>query len=129
MKRAKRTILMDMKKFKLAARLARFGRGNKIIQAKTGLTDSQITYRCATYKQVTGMPKGLRRTWSSSDDPVIDQIIEDLGAVFDAEFEHQFLPKIVHPTPQMVKIKEPKPPTVKDMERQLRRVNRVKINV
>lgn len=121
MRKTQRRIVMDLAVFMRATRMARFGVGNKEIEATLGISPAQIQYRCKIYKDIARMKVSLRQLWRYGKDPFRDQILKDYAAVQDAEFEQKILPQIVIPTPKMVRVPERKAPTIPELMRQARR--------
>lgn len=124
MKHTKRRILMDLKVLKQVAHLASAGLGNKAIMRRMkdhGLSDGQISYRCHSYKEGVGLDEGLRVRWRNGNHPAVDMILNDIQGIQDYEFDRKFLPNLAHPTPEIVRLKERKAPTIDEAVRQLKR--------
>ena len=92
--------------------LAQLGIGNKEIARRTGLSSGQINYRCHKAKVTEGVPSGYRVGWRNGEHPLLKHIMQDYSGVLKLEIERKIVPKLVHPTPKMVKLKESPAPTV-----------------
>jgi hypothetical protein len=103
---------MDLKTFKQANRESQLGFGRKAIRRNTDLSLNQITYRRRVIKELMGLKKSLSEMWRDGEHPLQKHILSDYGGILDMEFDRQIMPKIVHPTPEVVEVKKEKPVTV-----------------
>lgn len=81
---------------------------NKAIMHRTGFTLHQITYAAHKYKVSAGMKMSLRQRWAAGLDPLIDDLLADRVMIeaMDAEIDRKVIPRIIHPTPQTIRIKD-----------------------
>lgn len=120
MKKGKRKILMELDTFQDSVILAGIRMSNREIAGKTGLTSGQITYRLHTYKKETGMTHTVRQGWNLSN-PLVQRILRDHRGIMELEFQRKFLARVVHPTPVIVQGPRPRPVTVDEAVRKLKR--------
>lgn len=90
------------------ARMARMRIGTEAISKRTGFSHSQITYGLNRYKVSAGMKVTLRQRWGAGNDPLIDELLQDRSmiAAMEVEIDRKVIPKIKHPTPKVVRIKD-----------------------
>lgn len=86
-----------------AVHLAMAGICNKEIMRRTGLTDSQITYRLHKAKEQGQYDQGFRMSWRYGNSPLLDKFLSDVQGVMDLEIDRRVQIKIDHPTPLTVK--------------------------
>jgi hypothetical protein len=84
--------------------LAKLGMSNKAIKARTSLSDNQISYRLAKAKAVEENAGGYRVEFRNGVSPLAQQLIDDLSGVLEKEIQRTIVPRILHPTPEIVKI-------------------------
>lgn len=102
----------------LVLALAKIRGGNKLIakrvRERTGriLSENQITYRLSKGQKLEGRKGGYRVGFSNGTSPEYLRIEADYLSIFQAEIQRTLPQKINHPTPKIVKLNEPKPPTV-----------------
>lgn len=87
-----------------ALALAMLGMSNLAIKERTRLSDGQITYRLSKAKRVEGNKMGYRVDYRNGSSPMATQIIRDIAGILREEVRRTVTPRIVHPTPQTVKI-------------------------
>lgn len=88
--------------------LLRMRLSTKAIARRTGYSDGQITYAANKYKLSAGLRVSLRQRWANGTDPLIDEMLGDRAmiAAMDAEIDRKVIPRIMHPTPRTVRIKD-----------------------
>jgi hypothetical protein len=101
--------------------MAQLGQGNRHIEATTGLTSGQITYRLHKAKTTDGSKYGYRVQWRRGESPYFKQIFMDYAGILAKEIERKITPKLVHPTPKIVKLKPVKAPTVDEAVAKLKK--------
>ena len=84
--------------------LAKLGMSNRAIKARTRLSDNQITYRLAKARRVEENEGGYRVEFRNGVSPLAQQLIDDLSGILEKEIHRTIVPKIVHPTPETVRI-------------------------
>lgn len=84
--------------------LAKLGLSNFAIRGRTDLTDSQITYRLHKAKVLEENERGYRVDFRNGSSPLVKQLIADLSGVLAEEVKRSICPKIIHPTPETVKV-------------------------
>lgn len=90
-KRAARKITVDVAEFFAVFRLKRIGIGVKEIMRRTGLSQSQITYRAHMAKVALGTMNGLSVEWRNGNHPQLKSIMANLEAVEQKSFEQNVL--------------------------------------
>lgn len=85
--------------------LGQIGIGNREIMRRSGLTNCQITYRLAKAKRLLGRDHGFRVDWRNGNHPLLERIMKDYASIMVREIQTKLVPKIVHPTPKVVKVK------------------------
>lgn len=95
------------------------------VRKETGvtLTDNEITYRLAKAQKLEGRKGGYRVGFSNGTSPESQRIERDYLAIFQREIQRTLPQKITHPTPQVVRVKEPAPPTVPQLTETLEQRN------
>jgi hypothetical protein len=86
--------------------MARIGLSTKEIMRVTGYTSSQVSYALHKAKVCAEMDQGFRVRWRCGNDPLVDRVLRDYAAIMVREIKRDVCPKIVHPTPETVKVKE-----------------------
>lgn len=87
-------------------KMARIGIANREIARELGYTDSQITYALHKAKVAAEMDQGFRMRWRYGNDPLVTRVLRDYSAIMVKEIQRDITPKIVHPVPQTVKVKD-----------------------
>lgn len=83
---------------------ALMGQGNRPITSDRGLTQSQVTYRCAKLKAKFGFEFGLRVMWRNGLNPLYPEMRRRFAVMLQREIDRKVVPQIIHPTPKTVKI-------------------------
>ena len=98
----------ESEKQRFLTHLLRMRVGNRTISHRTGFTESQITYAANKYKVNAGLSVSLRQRWANGTGPLIDEMLSDRAIVeaMDAEIDRKVIPKITHPTPKTIRIKD-----------------------
>lgn len=86
--------------------LAKLGMGNRFIEQSTGLSSGKITYRLTKAKRAEENQYGYRVDWRNGNSPLLGRILRDYQGVLEREIERKIVPRIVHPVPKTIKIKE-----------------------
>ncbi len=90
----------------LLLNMARLGLTNREICRETGYSDSQVTYALHKAKLSAEMDQGFRMRWRYGNDPLMPRILRDYSAIMVKDIERDICPRIVHPTPKTVRIKD-----------------------
>lgn len=84
--------------------LVRSGIGNHRIMRELGYTLGQISYARRLLKEQLGMDLSLYNAWRLGVVPFQMEMIREMHAVRMTELRSQVVPKLVHPTPETVKL-------------------------
>lgn len=79
---------------------------DKELMRMTGESQGQVTYRLRVLKETLGLRESVRQRWKNGHHPLIRQFMEDYSSIMLAELDRQVVPKLVHPTPKTIRIKE-----------------------
>lgn len=90
----------------LVLNMARIGMCTREIMRVTGYTECQVTYALHKAKVTAEMEQGFRMRWRWGNDPLAERILRDYSAIMVREIERKIVPRIQHPTPKTVKIKD-----------------------
>lgn len=90
----------------LMLNMARIGLSTKEIMRVTGYSECQVVYALHKAKVSAEMEQGFRVRWRCGNDPLTERILRDYSAIMVREIERKIVPKIQHPTPQTVRIKD-----------------------
>lgn len=77
------------------------GIGNREIQRRSGMTDSQINYRLAKGKKGLGLEHGFRVEWRNGNHPLLEKIMKEYAHVMIKEIERKLVPQFAHPEPKV----------------------------
>lgn len=85
-----------------ATMLAMIGVCNREISRRTGLTDSQVTYRLHKAKVLGSHDHGFRHQWRYGNSGLVDKVLHDYQGVIALEIERTIAIRLDHPSPDTV---------------------------
>lgn len=86
--------------------MARSGLGNAAIMRETGFTLGQISYARQLLKAQLGLEHSLYNSWRLGVVPYQIQMMRMVHGIRMAELREQVVPKLVHPTPVTINLKD-----------------------
>lgn len=85
---------------------AQLGASNQELRRLTGESNGQIAYRLRVLKDTLGLDESVRNRWKNGNHPLMDRFVRDHHAIMMVELDRKVVPRLVHPTPKTIRIKD-----------------------